>query len=223
VRRILISDILERAVESFAERIAVEQGEHRITYRELGKRVARLAAVLSGRAAAPGDRVGILAPNSSLFLEAYFAAARAGMVLVPLNTRGHTQGLARVLEHAEASSLLVHDDLALPGREIARRCEIPMIRPDELDEPVRHSASFPPAAGRADDAAQIYYTSGTTGEPKGVVLTHANVCAHAEMAREALALTTDVSPGRRLGDLRDHPRGRLPPDGRTLPPPGGPR
>jgi acyl-CoA synthetase (AMP-forming)/AMP-acid ligase II len=111
------------------------------------------------------------------------------MVLVPLNTRGHTQGLARVLEHAGASSLLVHGDLALPGREIARRCGIPMIGSDELDEPSRSSASSPRYAGRTDDAAQIYYTSGTTGEPKGVVLTHANVCAHAEMAREALALT----------------------------------
>jgi acyl-CoA synthetase (AMP-forming)/AMP-acid ligase II len=189
VRRILISDILEQAVESHAERIAVEDGRHRITYRELRERVARLAAVLHARAAAPGDRVGILAPNSSLFLEAYFAAARAGMVLVPLNTRGHTQGLARVLEHAGASSLLVHADLVEPGREIARRCGIPMIGSDDLDEPSRGSASLPRYAGRSDDAAQIYYTSGTTGEPKGVVLTHANVCAHAEMAREALALT----------------------------------
>jgi len=176
-------------VKSHAERIAVEEGQHQISYRELAERVARLAAVLSARATAPGDRVGILAPNSSLFLEAYFAAARAGMVLVPLNTRGHTQGLARVLEHAGARSLVVHDDLVEPGQEIPRRCGIPVIGSDELDESSCSSASSPHYSGRPDDAAQIYYTSGTTGEPKGVVLTHTNVCAHAAMARDALALT----------------------------------
>jgi acyl-CoA synthetase (AMP-forming)/AMP-acid ligase II len=185
----LIPDILEQAVESHSERIAVEEAQDRITYRELGERVARLAAFLREHAAAPSDRLGILAPNSSLFLEVYFAAARAGMVLVPLNTRGHTQGLARLLDHAGASSLLVHGDLVEPGREIARRCGIPMIGSDELDELSRSSASAPHFAGRPNDAVQIYYTSGTTGEPKGVILTHANVCAHAEMARDALALT----------------------------------
>ena len=189
MRPTLIQDILEQAVESHAERIAVEEGQHRVSYRELAERVARLAALLCARAAAPGDRVGILAPNSSLFLEAYFAAARAGMVLVPLNTRGHAEGLARVLEHAGASSLLVHGDLLEPGREIAHRCGIPMLGSDELEEPSRSSASLSGYVGRSDDAAQIYYTSGTTGEPKGVVLTHANVCAHAEMARDVLALT----------------------------------
>lgn len=185
----LIPDILERAVELHGECIAVEEGRHRISYAELAKRVAHLASVLLASGLAPGDRIGILAPNSLLFLQAYFSAAHAGLVLVPLNTRAHAAGLARVLEHAGAHSLLVHGELLEQGREIARHVGLSVVGPDELR---RWPESLPPEPrhdGRRDDAAQIYYTSGTTGDPKGVVLTHANICSHAEMARQALALT----------------------------------
>ncbi len=185
----LIPEILERAVESHGDCIAVEEGQHRVSYAELAKRVAHLASVLVASGAARGDRIGILAPNSLLFLQAYFAAAHAGMVLVPLNTRAHAGGLARVLKHAGAHSLLVHGELLQQGREIARDGGISLIGPEELR---RWRDTLPPKPrhdGKTDDAAQIYYTSGTTGDPKGVVLTHANICSHAEMARQALTLT----------------------------------
>jgi acyl-CoA synthetase (AMP-forming)/AMP-acid ligase II len=185
----LIPELLQRAVESHGQCIAALQGRRRVSYAELAKRVAHFAAALLARGMAPGDRVGILAPNSLLFLEAYFATAHAGMVLVPLNTRAHEKGLARVLEHAGARCLLVHADLAAQGWETARHAEISTIGPDELRRALDELPPAPRHDGRRDDAAQIYYTSGTTGEPKGVVLTHANICSHAEMARQALALT----------------------------------
>lgn len=185
----LIPDILERAVESHGECIAVEEGQHRISYAELAKRVAHLASVLLANGLAPGDRIGVLAPNSLLFLQAYFAAAYAGLVLVPLNTRAHAEGLSRLLEHAGAHSLLVHNELLEQGREIARHGGLSVIGPDELRRSPDTLPTEPRHEGRPDDPAQIYYTSGTTGDPKGVVLTHANICSHAEMARRALSLT----------------------------------
>jgi len=185
----LIPDILERAVESHGDHIAVEEGRHRIRYVELAKRVAHLASVLRASGLAPGDRIGILAPNSLLFVQAYFAAAHAGLVLVPLNTRAHAEGLARVLQHAGARSLLVHGELLEQGREIVGHGGPAVIGPEELRRRPEAPTPVPRHDGRRDDAAQIYYTSGTTGDPKGVVLTHANVCSHAEMARRALALT----------------------------------
>ncbi|MBN2490273.1 MAG: long-chain-fatty-acid--CoA ligase, partial [Planctomycetes bacterium] len=151
----------------------------------------------------PGDRLGILEDNSSAFLESYFAAAGLGAVLVPLNIRLSARELRFILEDAGVRWLLAG------GRFRALLEEVFETRPpleglvwiDELSHLVpvpsctyatalgADPAGFTPAPVDAAEPAHLYYTSGTTGEPKGVVLTHRNVCTHALAAIAELQLT----------------------------------
>jgi fatty-acyl-CoA synthase len=144
------------------------------TYAETLQRVRAFAGALRARGVRPGDRVAIQAHNSAAFFEAYFAVAWSGAVLCPLGTRLAEPEIDAILADAEPVLVLRSEDelealrQATPSNQPAHACE--------------------PGA-----SAQLYYTSGTTGEPKGVVLTHANVNAHARAATSALELRpTDV-------------------------------
>lgn len=194
----MISAILQRAVTQFGSEVAVEESGQTWTYQILGERVARLAGLLRQQGLCRGDRVAILAPNSLLYVEAYFAAAWADLVLVPLNHWLSPLGLETVVTHSGSKAVLVHPELQERASELARR--LPDLR--YLGETERASASqddtgpirpLPPEEVPPEAPAQIYYTSGTTGDPKGVVLSHRNVCSHAMMAAAALSLRdTDV-------------------------------
>ena len=156
------------------------------SYGELQDRVERLAAVLASGGVGPGERVAWLGFNDPLLLVALFAAARLGAIFVPLNFRLTRQELETIIGDAGVHTLIV-DDAHRATIEAARatlpcRCYLqPGAVPDagwDAAEP----ASPPPipaaAAARPDQAAAIMYTSGTTGRPKGVVLTHANLWAN---------------------------------------------
>lgn len=193
---LVIPDLLLQAVEEHGDRVAVEDEHGTYTYRTLGDRVARLAGVLSDGASGPGSRVAVLAPNSRLFLECYLAAGSAGLVLVPLNSRSHPVGLARLLAHSEASLLIVDGSMEDAGREIlAAAGGLALLNGGALEAAVNGASPAAPTRPNPADPAQIYYTSGTTGDPKGVVLTHENVCFHAVMARDALCLTAEDTFG----------------------------
>lgn len=169
--------ILERAAARWPDREAVVDGEVRRTWREVRGRAAGLAASLD---VAVGDRVAYLGRNSSAYLEAYFGVACAGGILVPLNTRAAPAEQEEVLRRARPRALVHDADLAPPA----------------LDGQVLQAGSWQEADHDAalvapDDPAQLYFTSGTTGRAKGVVLTHANVCAHALAATSELDLAED--------------------------------
>ncbi len=195
----LIASLLARAVAQFPEAVAVVDGARRRTYRELGDRVARLAGAWQALGALPRDRVAILAENSGDFLEAYFAAAWSGTVLAPLNWRNHPDGLARVVAHAEAKLLVATPRFAeLAAATLAAHANLlppPAGRPplllldDAFGAALSGVAPLPRAVVEPDDPAHLYYTSGTTGDAKGVILTHRNVTSHALLAIAALELT----------------------------------
>lgn len=192
--------ILERARALHPDELAVVDGELHLRYRELEDRARRLAGFLAARGLAPGERIAILDRNSSAFLETTFAAAAAGLILVPLNTRLAAPELAAILADADAS-LLVARTAAGPLVERVLREQTPLRRLLWLDG---DGPAAPLAASRYEDAlacspaaprrlapeevAQLYYTSGTTGRPKGVMLTHRNVCTHALAAIAELGL-----------------------------------
>jgi acyl-CoA synthetase (AMP-forming)/AMP-acid ligase II len=170
-----ISHILPRARALFADRLAVWDGEKRFSFEELGRRVDALAGALKAKGVKRGDRVGILDVNSHRYAEAYYACAQAGMILLPLNSRLAPPELKYVLNDSGAKALIVSEPFlqALEGLsvEIVIRDYETFIatgRPDATVEPVA-----------LDDLCQIYYTSGTTGEPKGVCLTYRNMIASA--------------------------------------------
>lgn len=165
----------------------LRDGARRLDYAAAGRLARLLAAGLHARGVRPGDRVGCLMHNGIDHLLAYFGAAAAGAILVSLNTRLSAGELRAILAHAGVR-LVLHDeahamraaDLAgtLPAGALPAATAIAAGAP--LADPL-------PLSG-PDEPAQLYYTSGTTGTPKGVVLTHRNVCTHALAAAQELDL-----------------------------------
>lgn len=149
------------------DRVALSCRGRDYTYRDLRERTYRLASALG---VGPGDRVAYLGPNSPAMVETFFAAGLLGAVFVPLNTRLATPELRFILEDADAAVLLLgegRDGDGLPGRHVRADAYEDLLAsgsPEPIDEPVSQ-----------DDVCLIMYTSGTTGRPKGAMLTHANL------------------------------------------------
>ncbi|MBW1790523.1 MAG: long-chain-fatty-acid--CoA ligase [Deltaproteobacteria bacterium] len=195
--------ILEKALSLYADKEAVISGDKRFTYRQFADRVAGLANFLQQQGISKGDCVAVLHQNGHEFLECYFAAAHLGAILNPLNFRLSPNELAYILKDSEASLLLAarrfgENVAALPDLKVELKGVIwtgDGVTPDPFNpfdyETLLSEAdvSPPPAADiEDDDVAHLYYTSGTTGQPKGVMLTHKNVCTHALAAVAELRL-----------------------------------
>jgi len=171
---------LRRAAEVHADAPALVHGARRLSYRELNERVARLTSALRGLGIDDGDRVAVLAPNTPAMVEAHFAVPAAGGVLVCINIRQSPGEVARLLEHAEPSVILVDaEHEALLSSFDTSSAEVVRIAdsgaPDDPYERLVASGSPElPLGGPRDeeDAIAINYTSGTTGDPKGVIYTH---------------------------------------------------
>jgi fatty-acyl-CoA synthase len=168
------------------QRRALEQNGTTLTYRELAMRTATLAASMIEAGLAPGERVAYLGPNAISAFESLFATGLAGGVFVPLNTRLAPREIAYMLADSGAAILIVaptHYDVitAIGALPPTVRLVLALQSPGC---PFAHAdyqqflaagtpAGFPAVA--LDDPALILYTSGTTGTPKGAVLTHGNV------------------------------------------------
>jgi acyl-CoA synthetase (AMP-forming)/AMP-acid ligase II len=165
---------LDRAAAVFAGEVAVVDGDVRRTYAEFGERCRRFAGALRELGVEPGDRVAVLAPNSSLLLEAHYGVPGCGAVLVALNFRLSAGELAAILEHSGARLLLFDRELAAPAAQaLAAVGWPPMALSDSEFEAQLASAPAldrPPVDERA--LISINYTSGTTGTPKGVMYHH---------------------------------------------------
>jgi long-chain acyl-CoA synthetase len=191
-----IHQTLERARRLVPHKEAVIDGDTRLTYAQLAERVQRLAGALADLGLRPGDRIGIIMQNSHRYMETYFAAEQAGAVLVPLNQRLAPTEIAFILNDAEATHLVL-DATHLPLYE-AFKADVPTLRativagsadsaiPNPLSAIDYESAlaaatpmMAPARDWQAGDMVQLYYTSGTTGRPKGVMLTQGNVMANA--------------------------------------------
>ena len=144
-------------------------GDERLTYRALEDRVARVAQGFALRGIGQGDRVALLLGNRTEFVVALLAAVRIGAIAVPLNIREQKPELAYVLDHC-AAALLIYED-ALEARLPSVRQRIPV-----SDFASLH-ADGPAAAAEVqeEDTAAILYTSGTTGRPKGAMLSHLGI------------------------------------------------
>ena len=176
-------------------RFAVRDGDLRFAYRELEQRALALARFLLAQGLRAGDRVSILDVNSHRFLEAYYAAAAAGLILNPLNHRLAAPELAAILQDAGSRCLVAGPGFEtlveeLRGHGLPLECAL--LGGDEYEACLAaHAGPFEPAAASPDDVAQLYYTSGTTGVPKGVMLTHRNVVSHARGTIAELGLSAD--------------------------------
>ena len=191
-------DFLERAAFVYPEKVAVVDGAARRTYPQFLERVERLAAALQARGIRDGERVAVLAPNTSMVLEATYAVPRAGGVLCALNTRLAPDEIDYILAHCGASLLLHDHELDPLVSRLA--ANVPRIRVGEEYEQVLAAAdrgALVPRTGGEDDTISLNYTSGTTGKPKGVMYTfrgaYLNALAeifHANLRPESVYLWT---------------------------------
>ena len=166
---------LRRAALVHRDRPALVDGERRLTYAELERRALGLAGSLAARGRGPGERVAVLATNSSPLLEAHYAVPFAGAVMVPLNQRLAVPELAYILEHSGATLLVCDEQLAERGAEVAAALggglEV-VVEGDGYEEMVAAGEGFEPEPPEETGLLSLNYTSGTTGRPKGVMYHH---------------------------------------------------
>ena len=172
-------ELARNSVEKFASKIAFSmfEGED-VTYAEAGRRIAKVQEILAGAGLRAGDKVALLSSNMPNWGVCYFAVTSAGMIAVPILPDFSGEELDMIIEHSEAKALLVSDKLFTKlSRDTIERLNV-VVRTKNLGviaQRVREEGST--GIPRPDDLAVIIYTSGTTSKPKGVMLTHAALCA----------------------------------------------
>jgi long-chain acyl-CoA synthetase len=184
--------LLAESAERLGERTALVHEGERLSYAELARRTERLAGALQDRSIGAGDAVALLLPNSAAAIAAYFGALRIGAVVVPLNPLLANAEIEPRLAGSRSRAVVTDPEREPEVRATAARAGADVVVVDlaaaatNPAEPVRDCA---PAAG--GDTAVILYTSGTTGGPKGAMLTHAGLRANARACVEAFELTDD--------------------------------
>jgi long-chain acyl-CoA synthetase len=168
-------DPLYRAQKMFAHKVSMVCGDVRLTYAETWSRCRRLAAALTALGIQPGDRVAILAANSHQYLEVYLAVPAAGFVIVPLNTRHAEPELCYAIQDSGARVLITDRD---PGA-LRQAVERVISLPDEYERLLAKAPEAELGVGVTEDTlAGLFYTGGTTGASKGVMLSHRNLIAN---------------------------------------------
>ena len=202
--------LLDRAARVFPDHVAVIHGDLRLTYSELEARARRLASALVARGIERGDTVSALLLNTPPMIEAHYGVPMTGAVLNALNTRLDAAGIAFILAHSEAKLLIVDAELEPLAREACSGLATPpglviYSDPTVTDAPCGYEALLTEGDPEFEwlmpqdewDAITLNYTSGTTGDPKGVVYHHRGAMllatgniVHAGMGRHPVYLWT---------------------------------
>jgi fatty-acyl-CoA synthase len=182
---------LYRGVDLYGPKVGVVSGDQRFTYSQFGERCERLAYGLQKEGVKRGDRVAFLSFNTHQLLEGYFGPILMHAIAMPLNVRLTQMELTEILNHAEASALVFEKDFAPLVETFRRSC--PSIRcfvsTDKAGEHADLSYEELLSQGKIDrpdlfsvdesEIAELFYTSGSTGAPKGVALSHRTLYLHA--------------------------------------------
>lgn len=186
-----LATILAEAARKYPDRIAVVDGPTRTTYRDLWQQSLSYAAGLRELGVGPDDAVAVLVPNLTDFPRVYYGALAAGARVVPVHLLLTPDEMAYVLRDSGTDVLLAHSSQLKTAAAAAQKAGVKLVSvgplPDGLpDAPPRledAAGSVAPLRSylsrEAEDVAVVFYTSGTTGEPKGALLTHLNLVMNA--------------------------------------------
>ncbi|RBP16057.1 acyl-CoA synthetase (AMP-forming)/AMP-acid ligase II [Roseiarcus fermentans] len=181
-----VFSLFEHAATAWKDRPAVRYGDRRQSYDELASAASAFAARLASLGLERGDRVALFMRNGFPYPAALLGAFRGGFVAVPINAKLHPREAAYIVEDAEAKAVVIDADMAAQFAAAATRPGVAMIvagdpsADNALESALaRRSDGSPPADCAPDDPVWLFYTSGTTGRPKGAVLSHRNLIAMA--------------------------------------------
>ena len=186
-------ELVRNSVEKFASKVAFSMFEgDDVTYAEVGRRIEKVQEILTGAGLRAGDKVALLSSNMPNWGVCYFAVTSAGMVAVPILPDFSGEELDMIIAHSEAKALLVSDRLFTKlSKQTIERLNV-VVRTKNLGviaQRVRGEGTM--AVPKPDDLAVIIYTSGTTSKPKGVMLTHAALCAQVGISSSIFPVLPD--------------------------------
>ena len=178
-----IGYILERTAKNFPDREGLVVGGRRLTFKELNERVNQLANALLAQGLKKGDRVGLLFYNSLAYFESYLALYKAGLIWVRLNYRLSISELKNMMEDSQASAIIHGPEFGQVADEICSSISAVKQRIHQGKGPGLEYEKFLSSGSKEEpaievdekDLSDIWYTSGTTGEPKGIMITHGNI------------------------------------------------
>ena len=191
----------DRAEALFAKKIGVIDGEKQFTYAQFGERTHRLANALRSLGMEKGDRASFVTYNTHQLLEGYYGVVEAGGILNPINIRLTPQDIAYILNHSGSKFVFFHQDfvpLIQAMKPALTETKFFIVMEGACVEPATHeyeqligaaSAEYNKPTVDENDLAELFYTSGTTGKPKGVAITHRSLYLHALYAAVGTHMT----------------------------------
>jgi len=177
-----IGTFFTKSARTFPERLAIAYGDYELTYHQANARINQLANALRKLGIQKGSNIAILLHNCPQFIEILFACFKAGIGTVPINFRLHPKECAFIIDNSEAVAMFLGDDFKDSLYSLRR--EMPKVEHYVcVSEPLEgmisyetflqgESTAFIDEKVERDDLAWLFYTSGTTGRPKGAMLTH---------------------------------------------------
>jgi O-succinylbenzoate-CoA ligase len=202
-KQLLVDEILNRSARRFPKKVAIIDGNVRMTYSQIHSRVDNLAGWFQSKGIKKGEKVAILLYNSIEFTECFFALAKIGAVAVPVNFRLQKLELEYILGNSEVKMLIAHNDFASIIEHIQENLPLmeDVVIVDHRKEKNHTFQLYHPIFEKTfspqlellhdDDNFLIVYTSGTTGKPKGTVLSHKSVFMNAVNMVLECGLTKD--------------------------------
>ncbi len=195
-----VSGLLERNARKFPEEEAVIGSGQRIRFKQLDDLANTVAQNLKEKGINKGDTIVLFMPNVPEFIVSYFAVQRLNAIIVPINAKLTKNEVAYILEHSDAKALIVHELLFDSIKEL--QSDLLLIKTGEAVKGWESFADFLSTSSeinlvsdaKEDDPSTILYTSGTTGQPKGVLFSHRNILSVAQM----ICVEMEMKPESRL-------------------------